>query len=92
MAAVPDSLNVHASFSDATFDEEIGDPAASLVLSRFPFGYAHDPAGCAAPENVLVVGAGCPELHPAATIPPARLATVSASGAIRRYLATRCLI
>ena len=46
----------------------------------------------AAPENVLVVGAGCPELHPAAAIPPARLATASASGVIRRYLATRCLI
>jgi hypothetical protein len=91
VAALPDSLNVHASFSDATFDAEICDPAASLVLSRFPFGYVHDPAGRAAPVNVLVDGAGCPELHPATT-PQARAATVSASGAILRYLTARCLI
>jgi hypothetical protein len=55
-------------------------------------GYAHDPAGCAAPAKALVAGAGCPELHPATTMPPVRLATVSASGAIRRYPAMRCLI
>jgi hypothetical protein len=85
VAAVPDSLNVHASFSDATFDDEIRDPTASLVLPRSPFGYAHDPAGWAAPENVLVVGAGCAELHPATTAPQARLATASASGSILRY-------
>src|ERR1700726_3935107 len=82
-AAVPDSLNVHASLSDATFDEEIRDPTASRVLARSPFGNAHDPVGAAAPANVLDVGAGCPEeLHPATMIPPVRLATVSASGTI----------
>jgi hypothetical protein len=95
VAAVPVSLNVHASFSDATFDDEIRDPTASRVLVRSPFGYAHDPAGGAAPANVLDVGAGCAEdaeeLHPAAS-PPVKLATVSATGAILRYLATRCLI
>jgi hypothetical protein len=91
-AAVPVSLNVHASFSDATFDEEIRDPAAFRVLSRSPFGSAHDPAGAAAPANLLDVGAGgAEELHPATTIPPARPATVSATGAILRCLATRCL-
>jgi hypothetical protein len=51
---------------------------------------------------VTVVGAGCAgagraeddadELHPAASIPPARLATLSATGAMLRYLAKRCLI
>jgi hypothetical protein len=98
-AAVPASLNVHASFSDATFADEITDPAASRVLSRSPFGSAHDPAAAAAPANVTVVGAGCAacaeddaeELHPAAITPPARLATLSATGAILRYLAARCL-
>jgi hypothetical protein len=93
-AAVPVSLNVHASFSDATFEEEIRDPAASRELARSPFGYAEAPAGVAAPVNALEVGAGCPEeLHPATMIPPVRLATVSASGAIprERYLA-RCVI
>jgi hypothetical protein len=94
VAAVPVSLNVHASFSDATFDEEIRDPAASRELARSPFGYADAPAGAAAPVNALEVGAGCPEeLHPATMVPPARLATASASGAILRdrYLA-RCVI
>jgi hypothetical protein len=42
-AAVPVSLNVHASFSDATFDEEIRDPAAFRVLSRSPFGVGPRP-------------------------------------------------
>jgi hypothetical protein len=84
-------LNVHASFSDATFDNEIADPTASLVLPRSPFGYAHDPAGRAALENVLVAGAGGAELHPATTPPQARLAAASASGAIPRYPA-RCPI
>jgi hypothetical protein len=95
-------LSAHASFSDATFADEIPDPAASRVLSRSPFGSAHDPAAAAAPANVTVVGAGCvgagraeddaDELHPAASIPPARLATLSATGAMLRYLAKRCLI
>ena len=70
------------------------------MLSRPPFGSAHEPAAAAAPANVTVVGAGCAgcaeddaeELHPAAITPPARLATLSATGAILRYLATRCLI
>jgi hypothetical protein len=53
---VPDSLNVHASFSDATSDDEIRDPAASLVLPGSPLGYAQDPAGCAAPAKALVAG------------------------------------
>jgi hypothetical protein len=94
VAAVPVSLNVHASFSDATFDEEIRDPVASRELARSPFGYAEAPAGAAAPANALEAGAGCPEeLHPATMIPPVKLATVSASGAIlrERYLA-RCVI
>jgi hypothetical protein len=94
VAAVPVSLNVHDSFSDATLDEEIRDPAASRELARSSFGYAAAPAGAAAPVNALEVGAGCPEeLHPATMIPPARLATASASGAIvrDRYLA-RCVI
>jgi len=88
---VPDSLNVHASFSDATFADEIRDPAASRVLARLPFGYVHDPAGPAAPENVLAVPVGWAELHPA-TIPPATLAMVSTAGTMRPYRATRCLI
>jgi hypothetical protein len=79
--------------SDATFDEEIRDPTASRVLARSPFGNAHDPVAAAAPANVLDVGAGCPEeLHPATMLPPVRLATVSASGTILRYLATRCFL
>jgi len=87
---VPDSLNVHASFSDATFDDEIRDPAASLVLARSPFGSVHDPAGAAAPANALDVGAGgAEELHPATAPPQARLAAASVSGAILRYPA-RC--
>jgi hypothetical protein len=93
-AAVPVSLNVHASFSDATFDEEIRDPAASRELARSPFGYAHDPAGAAAPANSLEVGAGCPEeLHPATTSPPVKPATASASGPILRHRhLVRCVI
>jgi hypothetical protein len=88
VAAVPVSLNVHASFSPETFDDEICDPTASLVLSRFPFGSAHDPAGRAAPERVLVVPDGCDELlHPDAST-TAALAMVS----VKPYLATRCLI
>src|ERR1700735_4560458 len=90
VAAVPVSSNVHASFSDATFDAESRDPVASRELARSPFGYAEAPAGAAAPENALEAGAGCPEeLHPATMIPPVKLATVSASGAILRgrYLA-----
>jgi hypothetical protein len=35
---------------------EIVDPGASRVLSRSPFGYAHVPAGVAAPAKALVVG------------------------------------
>jgi hypothetical protein len=87
VAAVPVSLNVHASFSWETFDDEICDPTASLVLSRFPFGDVHDPVGCAAPERVLVVPVGCDELHPDA-ITAAALTMVS----VRPYLATRFLI
>jgi hypothetical protein len=86
-AALPVSLNVHASFSRETFADEIC-PAASLVLARFPLGYAHDPAGRAAPVSTLVVPVGCGgELHPEATR-AAALAMVS----MRPYPATRCLI
>jgi len=91
VAAVPVSLNVHASFRDAMFADEIRDPAASRVLARSPFGYAPDPAGRAAPAKVLVVPAGCVELHPAAS-PPAMLTTVSAATALRLDLAARCLM
>jgi hypothetical protein len=92
-------LNVHASFSDPTFDDEMRDPTASLVLARSPLGYAADPAGAAAPANVTVVevgcagdGAGAEELHPATMSPPVKPPTVSATGAILRCLKTRCLI
>src|ERR1700742_1918942 len=94
VAAVPVSLNVHASFSDATFDEEIRDPVASRELARSSFGYAEAPAGAAAPEHALEAGAGRPAgPHPPSMSPPVKRATVSASGAIlrERYLA-RCVI
>jgi hypothetical protein len=86
-AAVPVSLNVHASFSRETFAAEICAPVAALVLARFPLGSAHDPAGWAAPVNALLVPVGADELHPDA-IRAAALAMAS----VRPYLATRCLI
>ncbi len=93
VAAVPASLNVHASRSVPTFAAEIRDPAASRVLARSPFGYAHDPAGRAAPANVLLAGAGGvggAELHPAAiTAAPAMPARPEVA---RPNLAVRFLI
>ena len=72
-------------------DDEIADPVASRVLARSPLGSAQVPDGFAAPENVVVVGAGWPEpLHPAA--PPARLAAVTSTAAARPYLAAFSLI
>jgi hypothetical protein len=85
-AAVPVSLNVHASFSWETFADEICAPVTSLVLARFPLGSAHDPAGRAAPANALPVPVGADELHPDA-IRAAALAMASVSP----YLA-RCRI
>ena len=67
-AAVPDSLNAHASRSADTFADEIAEPGASLVLARSPFGYGHDPDGAAAPGNAVLAGAGLPPLHAAASI------------------------
>jgi len=84
---VPVSLNVQASFSRETFDDEIRDPTASLVLARFPLGYAHDPVGGAALVAALVVPVGCGELHPDAST-----AAVAAMVSVRPYLAARCLI
>jgi hypothetical protein len=63
-------------------------------------GKADDPAGAAAPGNVIVVVEGRAtvaeddgeELHPATAIPLVRPATVSASGAILRYPETWCLV
>src|ERR1700759_3672949 len=66
-AAVPASLNVHASRSRDTLADEIPEPAASLVLARSPFGYGDDPAGVAAPADLTVVGAGWAEPHPQAS-------------------------
>ena len=81
------SLNVHASRSVPTFAAEIRDPVASRVLARSPLGYAHDPAGRAAPANVLVAGAGGAELHAATS--PAAPTMQSRPLAIRLNLAVR---
>jgi hypothetical protein len=40
----------------------------SRVLAMPPFGSGHDPAGAAAPGRVVLVGAGLPLLHAAASI------------------------
>ena len=54
---MPASLKAQASRSPDTFDDEITDPGASLVLARSPFGYGHCPEGEVAPGNVVVTGA-----------------------------------
>ena len=66
-AAVPVSLNAHASRSPDTFAAEIAESGASLVLARSPFGYGHDPDGAAAPGNAVLTGAGLLPLHAAAS-------------------------
>src|SRR6516225_6321595 len=57
-AAVPVSLKLQASRSEATFADEMADPAASRVLARSPFGYGQEPDGVAAPWKLVVVGGG----------------------------------
>jgi len=59
-------LNVHASRSLDTFADVMAEPAASRVLARSPFGYAHDPDGAAAPWKVVVAGDGALPLLPQA--------------------------
>jgi hypothetical protein len=66
-AAVPVSLNAHASRSPDTFAAEITASGAFLVLARSPFGSGHDPDGAAAPANAVLTGAGLPLLHAAAS-------------------------
>ena len=61
-AALPASLNVHASRSPDTFAAEITESGATRVLPISPFGYGHDPDGGAAPGNAEVTGAGPLEL------------------------------
>ena len=61
-AALPASLNVHASRSPDTFAAEITASGATRVLPISPFGYGHDPDGVAAPGNAEVTGAGLLEL------------------------------
>ena len=80
-AAVPVSLNAQASRSPDTFAAEIAESGAFLVLARSPFGYGHDPAGAAAPGNVVLAGAGLPLLHAA---PSTVTATATASPAAER--------
>jgi len=83
VAAWPESWNDHASLSLDTLAPVITEPAASLVLARSPFGYGHDPDGVAAPGSRLLVGAGWPELQPAAS--SAKAATASRPGKTRLY-------
>ena len=66
-AAGPASLNVQASRRPDTFAAEIAESGTSLVLARPPSGSGHDPAGTAAPGNVVLAGAGLLPLHPAAS-------------------------
>src|SRR6516225_5147601 len=57
-AAVPVSLKLQASRSEATFADVMADPAASRVLARSPFGYGQEPDGAAAPWKLVVTGGG----------------------------------
>src|SRR5215472_5325656 len=72
-AAWPVSLKLQASRSEATFADEMADPAASRVLARSPLGYGQEPDGVAAPWKLVVVGGGGLLLQAAAP------ATVSAA-------------
>jgi hypothetical protein len=61
------SLTAQASRSLDTFAAEITEPGASLVLPMSAFGYGHDPAGAAAPGNVVRTGAALAPPHAAAS-------------------------
>ena len=79
-AALPASLNVHASRSPDTFAAEITESGATRVLPISPFGYGHDPDGVAAPGNVEVTGAGPLELlELLELLPPLHAATSRAT-------------
>ena len=56
-AAVPDSLNAHASRSVDTFADEMTEPGASRVLARLPLGYGHCPEGDAVGGRLVATGA-----------------------------------
>ena len=78
-AALPASLNVHASRSPDTFVVEITESGATRVLPVSPFGYGHDPDGVAAPGNAEVTGAGLLELLELLELPPLHAATSTAT-------------
>jgi hypothetical protein len=87
-------LNVQASASLATFADEIVDPAASRVLARSAFEYAHDPepAVGAAPCVVTVVHAGLAGVVPlpphAAAVNPAATSSTAQSAMLPPMLRT----